>query len=408
MNKFLTFALGLGLLVLGSCEDNNNLTEDKNEEMKPITLNAKSQMLVDSDNNFGLELFRRINAEEAENFNISPLSVSLALAMTLNGAKGETRSAMEEAMKLKGLTADEINTNYKTLVDALLDADKKVTLGIAQSIWYRNNFNVLDSFKTTNQTYYNAEVNALDFSRSDALGIINGWIEGKTNGKIKDMIQEISPAHVMFLINAIYFNGSWSTKFDVSKTSKKNFYAKDATLTVDMMHKTDSIAYMKNALFSAVELPYGRGNFNMVLLLPNDPATFDACVDSLTVEHWKLLMDGFKITPEVELYMPRFKAEYEINLNDLLSVMGMGITFTPQADFSGINGAGGIFIDYVQHNTFIDVDEKGTEAAAATVVAIRETAMPETTVFNANRPFIYAITEKQTGAILFIGKVAKP
>ena len=404
----MSFALVLAIFVFGSCEKTGNLTPEKNEEMKPITLNAKSKMLVEADNNFGLELFRRIHAEETGNFTISPLSISLALAMTLNGAVGDTRTAMEEAMKLNGFSPDEINTNYKTLVDALLDADKKVTLGIAQSIWYRNNFNVLDAFINTNQTYYNAGVKALDFSKPDAVDIINGWIEDNTNGKIKDMIEEISPAHVMFLINAIYFNGIWSTKFDESKTSERDFYAHETTVKVDMMHKTDSVAYQKNALFSAIELPYGRGNFNMVVLLPNAPDKLDACVDSLTAGYWKTLMNGFVITPEVELYMPRFKAEYKIKLNDLLTIMGMGVAFTPAADFSNINGSGGIFIDYVQHNTFIDVNEKGTEAAAATVVALRETAMPEQVVFNANRPFVFAITEKQTGTILFIGKVAKP
>jgi len=377
-------------------------------EPTSIDLDLKSKALIEADNAFGLELFQQLNQSETGNFTISPLSVSLALAMTYNGANTETKADMEEALKLSGFTTQEINQSYQHLVKALLEADDEVTLGIAQSIWYRLGYHVLDAFKEVNQNYYTAEVNELDFAGADAKDIMNGWIEDHTNKKIKNMISEVSPAHVMFLINAIYFNGNWQTQFEKNETTEMDFETGKQTIKVKMMHKKDSILYASNDLFSAIELPYGKGNFNMVILLPNESKTCSDVISELNSKNWNLWMNSLKPQPEVEIWMPKFKAEYKIKLNEVLSKMGMEIAFTPKADFSGINGEGGIWIDYVQHNTFIDVNEAGTEAAAATVVAIRELAMPSYPMFYVNRPFLYAITEKETGAILFIGKINEP
>ncbi|MBN1926157.1 MAG: serpin family protein [Prolixibacteraceae bacterium] len=391
------------LLATNSCEKSDDIIP------KEIDLDLKSKQLVEADNEFGIDIFKKILTEEDENFTISPLSISLALAMTYNGAEGETKTAMEEAMRLSGLTTDEINQSYQSLVAALLEVDPKVTLETAQSIWYRMGYNVLDSFKEVNETYYDAEVNELDFGRSDAKDIINGWIEDKTHDKIKNMISEVNNQYVMFLINAIYFNGEWSHKFDKKDTYKGSFFQEDGNIIeVDIMAKTDSVNYQSNELFSAIEMPYGQGNFNMVVLLPNGDKTCNDIAGELTPESWKQWMDAFNPVSELEIMFPKFKAEYKIKLNDILSYMGMGIAFGGGADFSGINGYGGIWIDYVQHNTFIDVSEKGTEAAAATVVAMLETAMPSSPQFHANRPFIYAITEKETGAILFVGRINEP
>ena len=401
INKLVFSSIFLSIFFMISC---NKMVDDP----KPIDLDLKSKTLVEADNAFGLDLFKEISTIETGNFNISPLSVSLALAMTYNGAEGETKAAMEEALRLSELTTDEINQSYQSLVKALLEADPKVTMEIAQSIWYQLGYNVLADFKTVNQTYYNAEVNELDFERADAKDIMNGWIEDKTHGKIKEMIEEISTNQVMFLINAIYFNGEWQRKFDKTDTQKRDFKTgKGNTIQVEMMQKEDSVFMMSNELFSAIELPYGRGNFNMVVLLPNEDKTCDDLTTALNAESWINWMVSFRMAYNVDIWLPKFKDEYKIKLNDVLSAMGMETAFTPNADFSGINGEGEIWIDYVQHNTFIDVSEKGTEAAAATVVAMRDFAMMPNN-FHADHPFIYAITEKETGAILFIGKMAEP
>lgn len=397
----------LGLLIAfplfscNSCVDNPNSTE--------IVLSLKSKQLVEADNEFGIDMFNLIAENEDGNFNISPLSVSLALAMTYNGARTETKVAMEEALRVSGFTNEEINHAYKSLVEVLTKTDPLVTLEIAQSIWYREDRTVLDDFKTVNQTYYDAEVNALDFGRSDALDIINGWIEDKTNDKIQDMIKLIDPSHVMFLINAIYFNGEWKKQFKKENTFKGDFTRADGSvMKVDMMSKSDSARVLYEENFSAIELPYGKGNFNMVALVPSEGKNCDDILPELTAENWKNWMASMNKIHDLKIWLPKFKAEYEIRLNDVLAAMGMGIAFEGgHADFSGINGNRELYIDYVQHNTFIDVNEKGTEAAAATVVAMKEfAAMPM--FFKVDKPFIYAITEKETGAILFIGKMMEP
>jgi serine protease inhibitor len=391
------------LFLLGSC--NNNLIDDPKE----INIDMKCKELIQIDTRFGIDIFKLLAQSEEENLTISPLSISLALAMTYNGAEGETKTAMEEALRVNGFIPDEINQSYQSLMKALLEADPKVTIEIAQSIWYRLGYNVLNDFKTINETYYNAEVNELDFSRSNAKDVINGWIEEKTHDKIKDMIKEIDPSHVMFLVNAIYFNGEWKSQFELKNTQKREFVRENGpSIQVDMMQKTDSVNYLSNDLFSAVEMPYGRGNFNMVVMLPNEGMKCNDIIEALTPENWTIMMRSFVMTKDVSIWLPKFKDEYEVKLNDVLTAMGMGIAFTEAADFSGINGEGGIYIDYVQHNTFIDVNEKGTEAAAATVVAIKEYAMPLNPEFHVTRPFIFAITEKETGAILFIGRMVEP
>ena len=315
---------------------------------------------------------------------------------------------MEEALKKAGFTTDEINRSYQSLVNALLAADKKVMLEIAQSIWYRQNFEVIPDFIAVNQEYYNAEVRELDFGSPNALKTINGWIEDKTHGRIKDMIKRIEPDHVMFLVNAVYFYGEWQRKFEKKETYKGNFTKADGkTVEVDMMSKTDSAMYLSNDLFSAIQLPYGHGNFNMTVMVPNENNTCEQIVNELNAENWSKWTAEYSMIYNLNIALPKFKSEYEVKLNDVLAAMGMEVAFTASADFSGITPNGDIYIDYVQHNTFIEVDENGTEAAAATVVAMREyVAMPN--YFKADKPFIYAISEKETGAILFIGKMANP
>lgn len=394
------------ILLITAC--NSNLPEPE-PNPKPITLELKAQTLVKNSNEFGLEMFRRLNNDEPENINISPLSVSLALAMTYNGACADTKTAMEKALKFEQYDTNDINQTFSDLIDALLNADNTITLDIAHSIWYKQGFNVLDTFKDINRNYYNAEVKELDFYKSNALDIINGWIEDNTGGKIRDMIKEIDPDYVMFLINAIYFKGSWKTEFEEKSTYEQAFYINpDKSVSTQMMHKTDTVAYQKNEMFSAIELPYGRGNFNMAILLPNEDSNLQTIIDSLTTDNWSLWMNSFGSKQEVNITIPRFTIDYNKQLNDVLSDMGMKIAFESTADFCGINPDADLYIDYVQHNTFIDVNEKGTEAAAATVVAMREYVAMPPTVFNANRPFLYAITEKETGTILFIGKTVNP
>ena len=404
--------LAFVLLIFSSCHQEE--IDTNNGEYQEIQLDEKSAQIVKADNEFGFELFQNVFTSETEHENImvSPLSVSLALAMTYNGADGDTKTAMEETLKLYGLTTEEINTSYQTLVNALKSLDEKVILEIANAIYYRDTFSVEQDFITTNENYYDAEVSALDFNSPDAVDVINNWVADKTNDKIETILDNISGSHVMFLLNAIYFKGIWASEFEKSDTEEKDFYLEDgSTVQTDFMQQTNSVNYLSNDLFSAIELPYGQGNYNMYVFLPDADKTLEDITDNLNTDNWTTWLESF-YEANVDIEFPKFKYEYEIELNDVLTEMGMEIAFNSfYADFTGINKGGGLYIDYVKHKSFIEVNEEGTEAAAVTVVAMELTSVGSGNSyvpFYVNRPFLFAITEKSTGAILFMGTVKNP
>ncbi|MCG6186056.1 serpin family protein [Maribellus maritimus] len=412
MKKTTAFLTIVVLFTFFSCQK-EEIDASKNEYQE-IQIDEKSAQIIEADNTFGFELFQHVYTSETEyeNIMISPLSVSLALAMTYNGAKGETKTAMEETLKLHGLTPEEINTSYQTLLAALKSLDSKVLLEIANAIYYRNNFPVEQDFINTNENYYDAEVSALDFTATGVVDIINNWVADKTKNKIKSIVDEIKENQIMFLLNAIYFKGIWESEFDKKNTEKKDFYLEDGTtIQTDFMQQTNSVFYTSNELFEAIQLPYGQGNFNMYVFLPQTDKTLQDLAENMNKGNWDLWRESFTET-NADIEFPKFKYEYEIKLNDVLSEMGMEIAFSPDyADFKGINSGGGLYIDFVKHKSFIEVNEEGTEAAAVTAVAIayRTTGTGNSTIpFYANKPFLFAITEKSTGAVLFMGTVKNP
>ena len=373
----------------------------------------KAAALISADNEFGLDLFRLIVQSEdcPENMMMSPVSVAMALGMTYNGAEGDTKTSFEETLRLQGFSREEINDIHQALIEYLLQADPKVIFEIANSIWYRYNFNVLPAFIEVNKKHYSAEVSALDFSRPDAVDIINKWCADKTHDKIKEVLDEIPGDAVMYLINALYFNGMWKYEFDPENSFEGSFLPETGnSFQVEYMKNESSYLYFSNDLLSAVELPYGNGNFVMNIFLPDPGKSLSDVYEKIDAETWNEWMNAFTRRDEVVVQLPKFKYEYKTLLNDPLTEMGLGPAFTPGfADFSGINPDKELYISRVIHQTFIDVNEKGTEAAAVTVVEIRLTsAGPENLYFIVNRPFLYAIREKNTGALLFMGKVGKP
>ena len=378
-------------------------------EPKPLNLPLKSQELIESDNAFGINLFRTVLAnEEAEkNIMISPLSVSLALSMTYNGAEGETQLAMEQVMEMTGLSLEEINQLNKQLVDALLVHDPQVILEIANSIWYRNDFTILPDFISRNENYYNAAVRALDFSDPATIDVINDWVSEKTHEKIDKIVEQITPDSFMFLINAIYFKGAWRYEFDKKATVDGPFFLNgEQSVEVPMMKMEVDANMLQNDLFTALELPYGKGNWSMFLFVPNYDKEIKDVVESFTTQNWNVWMNGFTEMKDVSVNLPKFKFAYEISLKEALMGMGMEVAFTNAADFSGILEGGQLLINDVKHKTFIEVDEEGTEAAAVTSVEINLTSIGN--YFSANKPFLYAIAEKSSGTILFVGRVMNP
>jgi serine protease inhibitor len=385
-----------------------------NQEPKTMDLTKKSLELIGSDNEFGLDFFQKVLAgDDSENIMVSPLSVALALGMTYNGSDGTTKEAMKETLKLGGLTDEEINKSYKSIIDQLVRLDPKVILSIANSIWYKLNFPVENEFIELNSQYYYAEVNELDFEQPDAKDIINGWVDEKTKGLIPEIIDYIPANAVMYLINAIYFKGVWQYEFDPEKTSQKDFYTENgATEQVDMMEMEEDILYTSNDIFDAVSLPYGDGQFNMFIMLPKWQKTTADIVAELNNDNWNTWINSLE-TEQVVVKLPKFKFSFFRLLNDDLTDMGMGIAFDPDnADFSGINPERDLYISRVLHKTFIDCNEEGTEAAAVTAVEISETSYnpnePVIKYFVADHPFLFAIRENSSGTILFMGRVNNP
>jgi len=396
----------LALGTLTSCEKSITPTKDPNK----VAVNKKAAEILQADRQFAFELFKEVHSlSEADNLMISPLSTSYALGMTLNGANGTTRDAFRDVLHFGELTDQEVNESYFDLMGQLVTLDDKVQFSIANSIWYRLGYEVLEAFISTNQDYFDAAVEELDFSDPGAKDIINGWIEEKTNDKIKDMLDYIPSDAVMYLVNAIYFNATWKYRFDPEETFEDDFTLEGGgTHRCDFMQVEGSFNYSSQEAFTAVELPYGDSAFSMVVLLPKSGVTIAALVEALDAESWDSWFNA-SYPANVLVQLPKFKYDFKSLLNDPLTNLGLGIAFTDGADFSNITPGGGIFISRVIHQTFIDVNEEGTEAAAATIVEMIESSNPSgPTAFRADKPFLYVIRENSTGALLFMGKVGKP
>jgi serine protease inhibitor len=375
-------------------------------------LTQHEQMIVDADNQFGLSAFKAVvGAEGEKNVFISPLSISMALGMTLNGAAGETRQAMVSTLEMQGLTQQQINESYQSLLALLQNLDPKVKFEIANSIWYRNTMNFKQDFIQTNQKYFDALVKGLDFANPQSVSTINNWVKEKTNGKIPTIINQISPLDIMFLINAIYFKGTWEYQFVKERTSDAPFHLPDGSeYTCKMMRVEGGLPYLWTDDFQAVDLPYGNGDFRMTIFLPQPNRDLDSFIASINQSEFSSWLGKFRTTNGL-LELPKFKMEYEISLNNVLTQMGMGIAFSPsQADFTNLyEGPQNAYISEVKHKTFVQVDEEGTEAAAVTSVTVGVTSIGrEGFHVIVNRPFFFVIRDSHSDTILFAGKIVKP
>lgn len=378
-----------------------------------IDLDLKAKQLVGTDNDFGIEILKEVNAElqEGKNLMISPLSISLALAMAYNGADGDTKTQMEIMLHKAGFSAEQINQTYKTLVEALASHDPKVKLSIANAIFHHENFSVKSKFISTNQTYYNAEVEALNFNNSSAtLNRVNGWVQDNTNNKIEKIIESVSPGDVMYLINAIYFNGKWTYRFEKDQTTDRIFTTTtgDELQVPTMKLGKTTLNYTGTTEFQLLELPYGSKKYSMLIFLPNESFTTDDVIESMDQSSLTTWINNLKEN-KLQVYLPKFEFAYEKSLVDNLKNLGMIDAFDALlSDFSGISDQADLFISEVKHKSYIKVDEKGTEAAAVTGITFETTSAGPEPIFNINRPFVFAIREKDTNALLFMGKVNNP
>jgi len=411
VNMFLFLTMS-AFLLSASCDKNID-DIDTNDLPEPIKINLRSSEveMVESDIDFAFELFRNVFEEEASdndnNFMISPFSLSMSLAMIRNGAGGETKAAIQRVLKLSEHSDEEINGYYHKLRESLLKTDPSTKLSIANSIWTNKNVKINNEFITVNTKFFNSAVESLDFSNNNAVDRINKWAADNTNDLIDHVLLKTDPMDLMYLLNAIYFKGKWSSQFDVKNTSRKPFYSENGSYkNVDMMHQSSDFNYTENNTFQMLQLLYGNKAFSMIILLPKENKELsDINKELVDNAAWMDLKSGLRKT-KVDLYLPKFKTEFNMRFNNILIDMGMGVAFdSGVADFSRMS-ATDAFISFVDQFTYITTDEVGTEAAAVTVIGVKLTSyQPSKTVFNANKPFIYLIQENSTGSILFMGSV---
>jgi serine protease inhibitor len=406
VNHFAFYLLMAAFMFIGAC------TQDDPDDNTPVLrpLSVFEQDIIHSSNTFSQELFERVSREHREeNVFISPFSVTAALAMTMNGADRETKEAIKNTLKLSDHTDEEINQAYKDLVGFLLSLDKTVIMNIANSNWSREGLTIKEQFLLTLMEYYDAEVHTVDFADPGTVNVINGWIEDKTQGKIKDMLDAIPDSAVMYLINAIYFKAIWTYQFDENQTEDQPFHLLDGVevMTPTMYSEGVTMGYFQNDNYVLLDIPYGNGQFSFTIVTTasgGGQAEFDNLTQNLSIDLLTSMLED-TIQRTTGFYLPKFKIEFKETLNEPLKEMGMTLAFDPgAADFSNLfEETLPLFISRVIHQSTFEINESGAEAAAATVVEVVFTSAGPSAL-RVDRPFIFMIREKHTNLILFVGK----
>lgn len=383
----------------------------------PRALTSTETQLVEADNRFAFSLFRETLARESANRNvfISPVSVAMALGMAWNGAGGATRDSMTQALQLSGLAPEDVNAAYRSLITLLRGLDPSVTFTIANSVWYRQTMTPAPTFLEAVRTAFDATVQPLDFSSAEAGPTINRWVSDQTRGRIPEIVPNTIPGDVIaYLVNAIYFKGAWTHRFDASRTAPGPFRLRSGgTVSVPFMtHGTEipvRIAW-RDPQVQILDLPYSGGAWSMTIVLPASGVDVDSVVASLTQERWNGWMAALD-SADLTVVLPRFTLRYELDsASAVLKALGMRIAFCDEPpyafDFNPMFPQANACISRVKHKTFVEVNEEGTEAAAATSVEVGVTSAPS--AFSVDRPFLLAIRERLSGTILFLGRIMNP
>jgi serpin B len=369
----------------------------------------------DAVNEFSFNLFKELHLEDKSNLFISPYSIFSALAMTYEGARDVTADEMANVLNVK--QDNESFHNYmKNIYDLLNSKNEEYNISTANALWVKENFQLLEAYINIIQEYYGGNATEVDYSNpSEAAAIINKWIENQTNGLIKDLIpvDAINPFTALILTNAIYFKGIWKTQFDPVNTTNRTFKTSEGdsiqTPTMNLTDTEDIFYYTETDDLQLLELPYTGDDISMMILLPKNN-DLSSIINTINNSIFLELIDSMFET-KVDIYLPKFKIETSYSLVSFLEKLGMNIPFTSSANFSGINGRRDLFISKVLHKAFIDVNEEGTEAAAATAVIMELTSVnggSSRIIFDCNHPFMYLIQHKSTGTILFMGSINNP
>lgn len=400
--------------IFTACDKNSTSDLDLENLKDPIKIELRGAEpeMVKSDQSFAFDFFNRVYQAEMsgkkKNFMVSPFSLSMALAMTWNGAANDTKTAMQKVLKMGGYSDEEVNGYYQKMKEALLKTDVSTKLAIANSIWTNKFVTIKPDFLATNKKYYASKTQAVDFTNPNTVKHINQWAAGNTNDLIKEVIEATERDDLMYLLNAVYFKGIWTSQFEKKNTTKMPFTTFEGTKKeVDMMFQDAKFNYTADENIQLLQLPYGNQAFSMLLLLPQEGKKLTSTIKKLTDKNYFTNVKQGLNEHQVRVYLPKFKTEYKKRLNDVLIDMGMGVAFSFKADFSRMSNSD-TYINFVDQFTYIQTDEVGTEAAAVTVVGMKNTAVPsepQKIMFKADKPFVYVIQENSTGAILFMGMV---
>lgn len=414
----MTLAMMAMMMGLASCGTTKNADNSKKNQQDDLVASREDGLMddnylilsdaqrdiIENNNAFALNLFSQMKGFDSKV--VSPMSVSYLMGMLANGADGQTRQEIMKAIGCEKVSLRDLNEFYQMLITHANHFDKATTINIADYIALNCHYQLKDGFASTMQNYYKAGVESLDFSKTSTLKRINRWCSDHTDGMIPKIIEQVDADAVSYIMNAIYFNGTWTDKFDTRQTKLENFqgYTRDIKKK-QMMHRNGKYQYMDNADFAAVNLPYGNGSYSMTVILPNRGKSIDevmAGLDAKKVGELRRSMDECV----VDLKLPRFTISQETSLNDIISKLGAPTMFTSGADFSNF-ASGNLSISKMLQKAKIEVSEEGTRASAVTMAMVAMTALrpePRKVEFHANRPFIYMITEHSTGAILFMGQ----
>lgn len=415
-----TIILGLSAMILASCattqhkqDVNNNVNSNVEATKNPnnmdndyLILSDGQHALIDSANQFALDLFRTQAGMDSKV--ISPVSVSFLMGMLANGADGDTKEEILATIAGdKNISIDELNDTYAAILRTAANGDKLTTVNIANYIAVNKHFKLKNAYTDAVSNKYAANVENLDFSSPKTLKHINQWCSDKTDRMIPSIVDHLNPSDIAVLMNAIYFNGTWTDPFSKKYTRQENFqgYTRDIK-KVDVMHQNHKFNYADNSQYSAVELPYGNGQYSMTVLLPNEGVSIDEMMKQLTTAELAKLQQQMEKCI-VDLKLPRFSTTTDVRLNAPLSTLGSKTMFSGNADFSRMADAG-LFVSAMLQKAKIEVSEEGTKAAAVTAAVMTMSALPHEqprhVKFYAKRPFVYMITENNTNAILFIGQ----
>jgi serine protease inhibitor len=364
---------------------------------------------------FGVDLYREMLKERpGENIFISPASIGFALAMTSNGARGETMDAMARVLHVQGRSLAEVNREDSNLIARTNAPVRGVELSVANSLWAKLGVDFNKDFLATNERFYGAEIKSIAFNGPPAAARVNEWVALKTKDRITEIVDSVDDRSILFLINAIYFKGTWTKEFDRKLSLEASFYLPSgAEKKVPMMHQNADFLYLKGDGFQAASLPYGDGRMSMYVFLPDDRTGLEDFHAKLSADAWDAWMGRF-VNANGRIAIPRFRLEYKASLRKSLTDLGMGVAFDGgAADFGGMirRSDANAYIHDVVHKTFVEVNEKGTEAAAATSVEVRLTSVMEPVKpfeMVCDHPFFFAIRDNETGLVLFMGSVVNP